>query len=185
MQRRGAPVAAQREGVRPISGNTQMNPVVKAGLAGAGALVVVQVAFIVVSLLTDLPRRTWELLYDAQAVLSLLICAGAGLVAARGGGRSRWAGVRAGTLVGAIGWLIVPFAVYAVAYGLLEHVPDSIRSFIYYQPPYPSPSARAFLRSGVGASKHRRDVHQDDTRRGTGCGSYGSGFRVRRRRGWP
>jgi len=125
-----------------------MSSAFKYGLAGAGVLAAIEVTFVSISVLTNIPRSSWEILSAAEAVLGLLCCACVGLLAVRPDG-SKLAAAGAGLLVGALGWLVAAVAVYSVTYGLLDYVRQF--PFVHYdQLPDPSPSAQAFLRSESG-----------------------------------
>ncbi len=125
-----------------------MRPWVKNGLCAGTAFSVVGVAFVAVSLFTDISRSAWLALDQVKGVIGFAFCGLAGVLTAL---RTRRAGsgAAAGALGGAIAGVTVPVSMYVLAYGFLE----AVRQYPFEHYDYlhsGAPSVQAFLRSSQG-----------------------------------
>lgn len=125
-----------------------MCPWLKAG-AGAGiAFSMVGLAFVAVSLFTDITRASWETLNASKGLIGFGCCGFAGFLAARAT-RRPVLGAAAGALGGAIAGITVPVSMYVLAYGFLNSVrryPFEYHDFLRSG----APTAKAFLLSAEG-----------------------------------
>ena len=120
----------------------------KAGLAAGAAFSVVGIAFVAVSLFTDISRSTWVVLDNVKGVIGFAFCGLAGFLTARHTLRAS-SGAAAGALGGAIAGVMVPVSMYVFAYGF--HYAVRQYPFEYYDYLHSgAPSIQAFLLSPNG-----------------------------------
>lgn len=120
----------------------------KTGIAAGAGFSVVGIAFVALSLFTDISRTTWVVLDNAKGVVGFGLCGLAGFFAGRLSHRAR-AGAAAGAVGGAIAGVTVPVSMYLLAYAFV----DAVRQYPFEYYDYLSsgaPSVQAFLRSADG-----------------------------------
>jgi hypothetical protein len=120
----------------------------KAGLSAGAAFSAVGIAFVLLSLFTEISRPMWMVLDNVKSVIGFGFCGIAGFLAGRQTHRAT-SGARAGAVGGMIAGITVPVSIYVLAYGFVEAVRQY--PFEYYD--YLSsgaPSVQAFLLSPDG-----------------------------------
>lgn len=125
-----------------------MSSWLKNGLGAGAAFSVVGIAFVAVSLFTDISRSAWLVLDNVKGVIGFGFCGLAGLLTARHSHRAG-SGAAAGALGGAIAGVSVPVSMYVLAYGFI----DAVRQYPFEYYDYLSsgaPSVQAFLLSPSG-----------------------------------
>jgi hypothetical protein len=125
-----------------------MRPWLKAGLSAGAAFSVVGIAFVAVSLFTDISRSMWVALDNVKGVIGFGFCGLAGILTGRRTHRAGL-GAAAGALAGTIAGVTVPVSMYVLAHGFL----DAVRQypFEYYDYLHSgAASVRAFLLSPSG-----------------------------------
>ena len=125
-----------------------MRPWFKAGLSAGAAFSGVGIAFVAVSLFTDISRPTWVVLDNLKGLIGFAFCGLAGFLTARHTQRAT-SGAAAGALGGAIAGVTVPVSMYVLAYGFLDLVRQY--PFEYYDYLHSgAPSVQAYLSSAAG-----------------------------------
>lgn len=97
------------------------NSVLRYGLAFGALFGVVGIAFVFISVFTDIGRPLWLGVNQIKGVVCFGLCGLAGLLVARRT-KSVKAAMLTGMLAGAIGGVAVPAALYALPYGFIDHV---------------------------------------------------------------
>jgi hypothetical protein len=131
---------------------------VKAGIVAGIAFSVVGIAFVTVSLFTDISRSTWVVLDNAKGAIGFGFCGLAGVLIGRRQNRAVFSAA-AGGLGGLIAGITVPVSMYVLAYGFV----DSVRQypFEYYD----------YLRSGASnVQAFLLSANGHETVRGTSLG---------------
>ena len=120
----------------------------KAGIAAGTAFSVVGIAFVVVSLFTDISRTTWVFLDNAKGAVGFGFCGFAGFLIGRRTNRAGFSAA-AGALGGLLAGITVPVSMYVLAYGFV----DEVRQYPFEYYDYLSSGAssvQAFLLSPSG-----------------------------------
>ena len=116
---------------------------------GAGiAFAAIGIAFVAVSLFTDVSRTTWIVLDNAKGVIGFGLCGLAGFLLGRQGQRAAL-GASAGAVGGLIAGITVPVSMYVLAYGFV----DAVRQYPFEYYDYLNSGAanvQAFLLSPDG-----------------------------------
>ena len=120
----------------------------KAGLGAGAAFSVVGIAFVGISLFTDVSRPMWVVLDNVKGVIGFAFCGVAGFLTGRRTQRAIM-GAAAGALGGAIAGITVPVSMYALAYGFVEAVRQYPFEYFDYVSSGAS-SVQAFLMSSGG-----------------------------------
>jgi hypothetical protein len=125
----------------------------KAGIVAGAGFSTVGVAFVLVSLFTDVSRPTWLILDNLKGAIGFGLCGLAGFLTGRRTHRAV-SGALAGAVGGMMAGIAVPVSMYVFAYGFLEAVRQY--PFEYYD--YLSSGAsnvQAFLLSPQGHAEVR------------------------------
>ena len=125
-----------------------MRPWLRAGIGAGVAFSTVGVAFVAVSLFTDISRSTWVTLDSVKGLIGFAFCGLGGFLIARQTPQAG-SGAAAGALGGAIAGVTVPVSMYVLAYGFI----DSVRQYPFEYYDYLSSGAstvQAFLLSTKG-----------------------------------
>ena len=93
----------------------------KTGLSAGAAFSAVGIAFVGISLFTDVSRPVWVVLDNAKGAIGFAFCGLAGFLTGRRTLRAR-AGAAAGALGGVIAGITVPVSMYVLAYGFIDAV---------------------------------------------------------------
>lgn len=91
------------------------------GLAFGFAFGALGLAFVLLSTLTGIERPVWLVLNQVKGIVGFGLCGLGGFLVARRTGSIGMA-ARTGLVAGAVGGLLVPLCMYAVAFGLLPHL---------------------------------------------------------------
>ena len=125
-----------------------MHSWVKAGIWAGTAFSVVGIAFVAMSLFTDISRTTWVVLDNAKGAIGFGFCGLAGFLIGRRKNRAVFCAA-AGALGGLMAGITVPVSMYVLAYGFV----DAVRQYPFEYYDYLSSGAssvQAFLLSRTG-----------------------------------